>query len=109
MRVMMVYKCECCGKQSSDPKEILKHEAAHFRLTEKQYTEWQELRRKVVMEVKMYGLKQNDLTEGVLNRGLKQLTKFEAKHGLTFIEMAEALPEIPIAPVWPCNRQAFDY
>lgn len=75
-----IYKCECCGKKSSNPNKILSCEARHLGLTVKEY---QEYRRLLEVEKKaslVCERKRNKTTISDKNKAINAVLRFQKQH-----------------------------
>lgn len=82
MKVQMIYCCEMCATQFSDPDAAREHEASHFGLLVEEYSKWGELVEAAEEAGHMTSVCQDDETRQKFDEAVTALVAFEKAHKL---------------------------
>lgn len=82
-----VYICEVCGKEDTNPTEIIKCECSHLGIDLNILNKWRELRKKAAEAGKQYSIRHNADTDTAFDKAVIELVDFEKKHNLTNKQM----------------------
>lgn len=83
MKQKVVYCCDFCECEFTNPDECEEHEAYHFNLSPVDYYRWKQ-RLKVAAEAgKSCGCNKNPETDKKFDDAVKRLVDFEEEHNLT--------------------------
>lgn len=80
MRQYTMYVCETCGYESKDAKEMKEHEAAHFKLTEEEAKQYEELKASAAYMGYVVSRTKNEETEQKFDEAIQNLLDFEKEH-----------------------------
>ena len=92
MKIRMIYCCEMCTAQFSDPNTAREHEASHFGLLVEEYLKWGKLAEAAEEAGYMTSVCQNDETRQKFDEAVTALVTFEKAHklvGLRPLNMAK--------------------
>ena len=84
MRRVIHFKCEICGKESKDDKEILKCEASHYGLSISEKQEWDSLKEECRMAGVKVSITNNDDTQKAFDNAIKRCIQFEKQHNINY-------------------------
>lgn len=84
MKILTMYKCECCGKTFEYSDEALKCEGFHLGLTLDEYKHYLDLKEKVRQACWLRGNCMNEKTLQAEDEAVQELIKFEETYGLTY-------------------------
>lgn len=85
MKQIVYFKCETCGRESKDKKEILKCEASHYGLTIAEKQEWDNLKEECRVAGVRVSIRNNDDTRKTFDNAIEKCMLFEKQHNIETI------------------------